>query len=114
MVMLSLEMRPWLKGKVHIEANPVYAYSTPRTVACGQRFLSIATALDPTFTPQHLSVKIASTFEGLIACKELQHAGIHTLATTLFTMEQAVLAGEVGCSYVAPYVNELKVHFEPE
>jgi transaldolase len=28
-------------------------------------------------------------------------------------MPQAVLAAEVGCTYVAPYVNELKVHFEP-
>lgn len=113
MVMLSLEMRPSLTGKVHIEANPVYAYSTFRTVACGKRFLKLASTLDPSFTSENLSVKIASTFEGLIACKELQHAGIHTLATTLFTIEQAALAAEVGCSYIAPYVNELKVHFEP-
>lgn len=28
-------------------------------------------------------------------------------------MTQVSLAGEVGCRYVAPYVNELKVHFEP-
>ncbi|KAM3075408.1 hypothetical protein ACMFMG_007155 [Clarireedia jacksonii] len=28
-------------------------------------------------------------------------------------MEQAAVAGEVGCHYIAPYVNELKVHFEP-
>lgn len=45
------------------------------------------------------------------ACRVLQLAGIHTLATTLFSMPQAVLAAEVGCTYVAPYVNQLKVHF---
>ncbi|THV46031.1 hypothetical protein BGAL_0425g00080 [Botrytis galanthina] len=38
--------------------------------------------------------------------------GIRTLATTLFSIEQAALAGEVQCTYVAPYVNELKVHFD--
>ena len=29
-------------------------------------------------------------------------------------MEQAALAGDVGCRYIAPYVNELKVHFYGE
>lgn len=48
-----------------------------------------------------------------MACRTLEQAGIHTLATTLFTLTQAVLAAEVGCTYVAPYVNQLKVHFEP-
>ncbi|EEY17411.1 conserved hypothetical protein [Verticillium alfalfae VaMs.102] len=28
-------------------------------------------------------------------------------------MEQAVLAANARCTYIAPYVNELKVHFEP-
>ena len=58
--------------------------------------------------------KIPSTWKGLQACRMLESSGIRTLATTLFTLEQAVLAGEVGCHYVAPYVNELKVHVTPE
>ncbi|TGO86921.1 hypothetical protein BPOR_0266g00040 [Botrytis porri] len=55
---------------------------------------------------------IPSTWEGLQACKVLEREGIRTLATTLFSIEQAALAGEVQCTYVAPYVNELKVHFD--
>ena len=48
-----------------------------------------------------------------MASRTLELAGVHTLATTLFSMSQAILAAEVGCAYVAPYVNQLKVHFEP-
>lgn len=48
----------------------------------------------------------------MMACRTLELAGVRTLATTLFSMPQAVLAAEVGCTYVAPYVNELKVHFQ--
>jgi transaldolase len=60
-----------------------------------------------------LCIKIPSSWEGLQACRALQQDhGIKTLATTLFTIEQAALAAEVGCHYIAPYVNELKVHFE--
>jgi transaldolase len=49
-----------------------------------------------------------------MACSALEESGIRTLATTVFSMAQAVLAAEVGCTYVAPYVNELKVHFDKE
>lgn len=59
-----------------------------------------------------LCVKVVATWEGLQACRELTTLGIHTLATTLFTMEQAILAGEVGCTYIAPFVHELKAFFD--
>lgn len=69
--------------------------------------------LDPNFDVTQISIKIPSTWEGMMACRILEMAGIRTLATTLFTITQAMLAAEVGCTYVAPYVNQLKVHFEP-
>ena len=59
-----------------------------------------------------LYIKVVSTWEGLQACRELSLLGIRTLATTLFTMEQAVLAGEAGCAYIAPFVHELKAFFD--
>ena len=68
--------------------------------------------LDPAFDISRVCIKIPSTWEGLKACKILQSTGTTTLATTLFVIEQAALAGEVGCHYIAPYVNELRVHFD--
>ena len=59
-----------------------------------------------------LSIKVPSTWEGLQGCRRLNTIGIETLATTLFTMEQAALAAEVGCAYISPFVHELKVHFD--
>jgi transaldolase len=68
--------------------------------------------LDSSFDTSRVCIKIPSTWEGLQACKTLQSTGTATLATTLFTIEQVALAGEVGCHYIAPYVNELRVHFD--
>lgn len=68
--------------------------------------------LDSGFDVSRVCIKIPSTWEGMRACKILQSTGTATLATTLFTIEQAALAGEVGCHYIAPYVNELRVHFD--
>ncbi|KAJ5442042.1 Aldolase-type TIM barrel [Penicillium cf. griseofulvum] len=68
--------------------------------------------VQPGFDNDRISIKIPSTWEGMMACRTLELAGVRTLATTLFSMTQAVLAAEVGCTYIAPYVNELKVHVE--
>lgn len=65
--------------------------------------------VQPGFDVDRIVIKIPSTWEGMMACRTLELAGVRTLATTLFSMPQAVLAAEVGCTYVAPYVNEPKV-----
>ncbi|EEB90412.1 hypothetical protein MPER_11386 [Moniliophthora perniciosa FA553] len=49
----------------------------------------------------------------MVACKVLAEMGIKTLATCLFSVPQAVAASQASCVYVAPYFNELRVHFEP-
>lgn len=49
--------------------------------------------------------KIPATPESIIACAQLEKEGIRTLATTLFSVPQAVAASQAGCLYVAPYFN---------
>lgn len=58
-------------------------------------------------------VKVPSTWEGLQACRKLKDLGVKTLGTTVFAMEQAVLAAEAGCIYVSPFLNELKATMDP-
>ena len=62
-----------------------------------------------------MCIKIPATWEGMQACRTLESAphDIATLATTMFCKEQAMLAAHVGCTYIAPYINELRVHFDP-
>lgn len=113
MINLGLQILPHLKGRIHIQANPFDAYSTPRTIAGAQRIIDLFEYLSPGLDAKaRVCIKIPSTWEGLQACRvlEKQH-GITTLATTLFSLEQAAVAAEAGCKYIAPYINELAVHF---
>jgi Transaldolase/Fructose-6-phosphate aldolase len=57
-------------------------------------------------------MKVPATYEGLKACRQLKADGIKTLATTVFTMEQVILAGEAGCVSISPFVHELKMGFD--
>jgi transaldolase len=113
MVQLSLRFAPYTIGYLHVQTNPKWAYSTLKTIKNAERILAHFRHIDTDFDTKRVCIKIPSTWEGLQACKELERHGITTLATTMFCMEQALLAADAGCTYIAPYVNELRVHFDP-
>ncbi|KAI1800325.1 putative transaldolase [Daldinia bambusicola] len=112
MVKLALRIVPYLKGYSHVQTNPKYSYDKQKTIENAKRIVAIFKDLDPAYDTQRVCIKIPSTWEGLQACRELEIQGIATLATTMFCLEQAALAAHVGCTYIAPYINELRVHFD--
>ncbi|KAI0170031.1 transaldolase [Pestalotiopsis sp. NC0098] len=112
MVKLALRIVPYLTGYSHIQTNPAYSYDTQKTAENARRIIQIFTDLEPSYDVKRVCIKIPSTWEGLLACRTLESEGISTLATTMFCMEQAALASSVGCTYIAPYINELRVHFD--
>ncbi|KAJ5383144.1 Aldolase-type TIM barrel [Penicillium concentricum] len=111
-IRLAFFIIPNITGAVHVMANPCYSYHKERIVETGKRLHKICNLLDPTFDTNRLVMKVVATWEGLQACRELKLCGIKTLATAVFTMEQAVLAGEAGCVSISPFVHELKVFFD--
>lgn len=110
-VLLAKEVYPYLKGRVHVQVAPATAYSTDGTVQHAKKLVSL---FEKHGIPKdRVCVKIPATPESILACQQLEREGIRTLATCLFSVEQAVAASQAGCLYVAPYFNELRVHFEP-
>jgi transaldolase len=53
-------------------------------------------------------MKVAATWEGLQACRVLKAEKFRTLATMVFSMEQVMLAGEVGVVSISPFLHEAK------
>ncbi|KAJ5519850.1 hypothetical protein N7463_000303 [Penicillium fimorum] len=111
-VYLAMEIVPMVDGNMHIMANPRYSYSKQRIIETGKRLHHLCKVIQPSFNTSRLVMKVPATWEGLQACRELTQCNIKVLATTLFTMEQAVLAGEVGCVSISPFVHELKALFD--
>lgn len=99
----------WLFHRVHTQSSMHAAYSKDETVQDALDIIKVYRYLSPGLSTDRICIKIPATYEGLEACRILETQGIKTLATTLFSVEQAILADEVHCEYVAPYVNELKV-----
>lgn len=56
---------------------------------------------------ENIIVKIPATPNGLKAIKILKEQNIKTLATGIYSVEQALMATNCGAAYVAPYVNRI-------
>lgn len=54
-----------------------------------------------------VSIKIPVTQQGIKAIKQLKREQITTLATAIFTADQALMAAKAGADWVAPYVNRI-------
>ncbi|MDV2685191.1 transaldolase family protein [Alkalihalophilus lindianensis] len=56
---------------------------------------------------ENVYIKVPAIREGYKAMKELNQLGIDTLATAIYTAQQALMAARCGAAYVAPYVNRI-------
>ncbi|KAF9254649.1 aldolase [Marasmius fiardii PR-910] len=110
-VLLGKKVYPHLTGNVHAQTSPSTANDTEKTVQHARKLVSIFEANK--IPKERVCIKIPSTPESLVACKLLAEIGIKTLATTLFSVPQAIAASQANCTFIAPYFNELRVHFEP-
>jgi len=111
-VLLAKEVLPHIEKRIHAQTSPLAAYDTQKTIAHATRLVEQFEAFG--VPKSRVCIKIPVTPESVLACSELQKAGINTLGTCLFNLPQALAAAQAGCLYVAPYFNELRVHVEPE
>lgn len=97
-------------GRLHAQISPSFSFDTEKIVEHAKQLVRLFK--DYGIPEERVCIKIPSTPAGLLACRQLEGEGIRTLATCLFSVPQAVAAHQAGCLYVAPYFNELRVHFE--
>ena len=60
---------------------------------------------------ERILIKIASTWEGIQAARELERDdGIHCNLTLLFGFAQAVACAEAGVTLISPFVGRVRIH----
>lgn len=56
---------------------------------------------------ERLYIKIASTWEGIQACRQLERQGINCNMTLLFSFAQAAACADAGASLISPFVGRI-------
>ncbi|CAM1509878.1 Fc.00g002130.m01.CDS01 [Cosmosporella sp. VM-42] len=61
---------------------------------------------------RRFAIKLPFTGSAASAAVVLNKEGIRTLATTVFSLEQAIAASQSNCLFISPYYNEIAAHLD--
>jgi transaldolase len=105
-VRFGLSILDTIPGRVSTEVDARLSFDTPATLARARRLIALyrAQGID---TERRVLIKIAATWEGIQAARQLEAEGIHTNLTLLFAFAQAVACGHAGVQLISPFVGRI-------
>jgi transaldolase len=92
-------------GRVSTETDVRYSFDVEGAIKKAQRL--IALYKEQGIERERVLIKIASTWEGLMAAEQLQKEGIKCNMTLLFSLPQAVRAAEAKVQLISPFVGRI-------
>ncbi len=104
-VRIGVEISQLIPGRVSTEVDPRLSFDTAGTVAKAKEI--IATYQHYGVPQQRVLIKIAATWQGIDAARQLELQGIHCNLTLLFGMHQAVACAEAGVQLISPFVGRI-------
>jgi transaldolase len=92
-------------GRVSTEVDARLSFDTQATIARARRIMGLYEAAG--VSRERVLIKIASTWEGIQAARELERDGIRCNLTLLFSFCQAVACGEAKVKLISPFVGRI-------
>jgi transaldolase len=92
-------------GRVSTETDVRYSFDVEGAIKKAQRL--IALDKEQGIERERVLIKIASTWEGLMAAEQLQKEGSKCNMTLLFSLPQAVRAAEAKVQLISPFVGRI-------
>jgi len=105
LVRFGLEILKVVPGRVSTEVDARLSFDTQGTLARARRIIGLYEAAG--INRDRVLIKIASTWEGIQAARELEREGIHCNLTLLFSFCQAQACGDAGVQLISPFVGRI-------
>jgi transaldolase len=92
-------------GRVSTEVDADLAHDTAATVAKARKFMAMYA--ERGVAPEKVLIKVAATWEGVEAARQLQAEGIDCNLTLIFNPTQAIACAEAGAFLISPFVGRI-------
>lgn len=104
-VNFGTEILKSIPGRISTELDARLSFDTE---ACIERAHSIIKMYDEVgIDPHRILIKIASTYEGAQAAKQLEQEGIHCNMTLMFSLPQAIACADAKATLISPFVGRI-------
>jgi len=105
LVAFGLEILKIVPGRVSTEVDARLSFDTKATVTKAKHLISLYESQG--IDRKRILIKLAGTWEGIAAAKELEAAGIHCNMTLLFSLVQAAACGAANARLISPFVGRI-------
>jgi len=105
LVRFGTEILGIIPGRVSTEVDARLSFDTSATVTRAERLVELYQAEGVPIS--RVLIKIAATWEGIQAARQLEQRGIRTNLTLLFAFCQAVACGEAKVQLISPFVGRI-------
>ncbi|KWU47239.1 transaldolase [Rhodotorula sp. JG-1b] len=92
-------------GRVSTEVDAALSFDKEATKAKAKQLIALYKEIG--IPKERILIKIASTWEGIQAARDLEKEGIHCNLTLLFGFQQAVACAEAGVTLISPFVGRI-------
>lgn len=104
-VNFGIEILKVIPGRVSTEVDAHLSFDVEGSI---QKAHSLIRLYEAEGIPrERILIKLASTWEGIVAAKQLESEGIHCNMTLMFSIAQAIACGEVNATLISPFVGRI-------
>jgi transaldolase len=104
-VNFGVEILKIVPGRVSTEVDARLSFDTEANIKKAHEL--IALYKEAGIAKERILIKIASTWEGIQAAKQLEKEGIHCNLTLLFNLAQAIACAEAGVTLISPFAGRI-------
>jgi transaldolase len=104
-VAFGTEISKIVPGYVSTEVDARLSFDTEGTIAKARDLIKMYEEVG--VSKDRILIKIAATWEGVQAAKQLEKEGITCNLTLIFSIAQAIACAEVGCTLISPFVGRI-------
>ena len=92
-------------GRVSTEVDARLSYDTEGSIKKAHEYIELYKEMG--IEKERILIKLASTWEGIQAAKQLEKEGIHCNMTLMFSLAQAVACAEAKATLISPFVGRI-------
>lgn len=104
-VLIGTEITKIVPGYISTEVDARFSFDTQATLKKAYRLIELYESQG--ISKDRVLIKIASTWEGIQAARELEKNGIHCNLTLLFGFAQAQACADAGAYLISPFVGRI-------
>ncbi len=101
----GIEILKIVPGRVSTEVDARLSFDVEGSIKKAHSLIEMYAAEG--IDKKRILIKLASTWEGTLAAKQLEKEGIHCNMTLLFSLPQAILCAEAKATLISPFVGRI-------